>query len=81
MIFINEHVVFSGGRRNGKYIFQHRMRKALYSIKYRPFKEFAKEVRGLHIAYDLSNGKDWSVKTTAKRQNSITTIIKVEVVT
>ena len=75
---MKERVVFSG-RRNGKYLFLQKLNKSCLSKKYKPFKEIKKELNNIYISYDLSNGKDHSVKITIMHHKDTLTVLNVEV--
>lgn len=79
MKFTSKHFLFQG-RRNGKYLLSQRIQKVCVSKKYKPFKELQKGLKNLYISYDLSSGKDLSVKTTMKRHGDTWTVLNVEVV-
>lgn len=76
---LNERVILSG-RRNGKYLFLQKMKMAYINKKYKPFKELQKELKIIHISYDLSNGKDYSIKITYKHNKNGVTVMKSEVI-
>ena len=79
MKYLNKQITISG-RRNGKHFFIRRMTAICISKKYKQLKDFKKGLCFSYIAYDLSNGKDYSVRITYKYNKDITTIIKSEVI-
>lgn len=77
--FFNKHLIYYS-RRNGKTYTQNEIMKAILSKKHKPFKELKKKYENLIIAVDYSNGKDYSVETTAKKIGDKIKILKVEVI-
>ena len=76
--FFRKHLIIEG-RRNGRTVFAQKVLNACYSKKYKPFEKMRKKYNNIFISYDLSNGKDFSAKVTARRHNGIMTVEKVEV--
>lgn len=79
IVFFRHHLLYYG-RRNGKTHRLNEITKAIYSKKYKPFNELKKRYENLIVAIDYSNGKDYSVKTTAKKIGGKMEILKVEVI-
>lgn len=73
IIFFNQHFV-SISRRNGN------IYKACISKKYKYFKELKKIYKGVFIAIDWSNGKDYSVKTTYINKDGVIRVLKTEII-
>lgn len=81
IIFFNQHFVsmsnfVSISRRNGKTYLSRVVYKACISKKYKYFKELKKIYKGVFIAIDWSNGKDYSVKTTYTNKDGVIRVLK-----
>lgn len=68
------------GRKNGKTLLYKRINKAIYSKKYKPFKELRKMYENRIIGIDWSNTKDYSVQTTTKINRDKIEILNVEII-
>lgn len=79
IIFFNQHFV-SISRRNGKTYLSRVIYKACISKKYKYFKELKKIYKGVFIAIDWSNGKDYSVKTTYIKKDGVIRVLKNEII-
>ena len=79
IIFFNQHFV-SISRRNSKTCLNGVIYKACISKKYKYFKELKKIYKGVFIALDWSNGKDYSVKTTYINKDGVIKVLKNEII-
>ena len=85
IVFFNQHFIsmsnfISISRRNGKTHLSRVVYKACISKKYKYFKELKKIYKGVFIAIDWSNGKDYSVKTTYINKDGVIRVLKNEII-
>lgn len=76
--FFNRTMIFSG-RQSGKSSIGLAIIKACTSKKYKYFKVFKKMYSKAFVAIDMSNGRDYSVKTVCRVSNGCAKIVSTEI--